>query len=67
MYVCICNSVTDRQIRKAVEDGCDSLDKLREELRVGAGCGKCETCARQLLDEITDKQVWGDLLAPAAV
>ena len=25
MYVCVCHAVTDRQIRDAVENGCDSM------------------------------------------
>ena len=67
MYVCVCNSVTDRQIRKAVHNGCNSMSKLRDELRVATGCGKCETCAGQLLDEVTNEIVWSDGLAPAAI
>ena len=67
MYVCVCNSVTDRQIRKAVENGCNSMSKLRDELQVATGCGKCETCARQLLDEATSDTTWEGLLAPATV
>ena len=33
MYVCICNVVTDRQIREAAEAGCDSVsvDRLAQE------------------------------------
>ena len=64
MYVCICNSVTDRQIREAVDNGCDSMSKLRSELNVANGCGKCETCARQLLVEFRGETYWSDLLAP---
>ena len=65
MYVCICNSVTDHQIREAVENGCDSMSRLRSELKVATGCGKCETCARQLLNELRSEPAWSDLLAPA--
>ena len=65
MYVCICNSVTDRQIREAVELGHDSLPKLRDALGVAACCGKCESCARDLLDEIDAAPAWSPLLVPA--
>ncbi|MBL8507408.1 MAG: (2Fe-2S)-binding protein, partial [Chitinimonas sp.] len=37
MYVCICNAVTDKQIRRAINDGCGSMRELRMELGV-AGC-----------------------------
>ncbi|SFZ78687.1 bacterioferritin-associated ferredoxin [Chitinimonas taiwanensis DSM 18899] len=49
MYVCICNAVTDKQIRRAVHNGCDSMRELRMELGVAACCGKCAPDARALL------------------
>ena len=33
MYVCICKSVTDKQIRRAAARGVDNLYELRESLR----------------------------------
>lgn len=51
MYVCICNAVTERDIGCAVAEGCDSLRELREQLGVGAGCGRCASCARDVLHE----------------
>jgi len=41
MYVCICKSVTDKQIRRAAAKGVDNLYELRANLGVAAGCGKC--------------------------
>lgn len=49
MYVCICNAVTDKQIRRAVHNGCDSMRELRMELGVAGCCGKCAPDARALL------------------
>jgi bacterioferritin-associated ferredoxin len=51
MYVCICKSVTDKQIRRAAAKGADDLYALRERLGVGSGCGKCSTHAQEILDE----------------
>jgi bacterioferritin-associated ferredoxin len=51
MYVCICNAVTDRQIRAAVADGARSMRDLRRELGVCSCCGKCGPAARELLAE----------------
>ncbi|WP_374356023.1 bacterioferritin-associated ferredoxin [Chitinimonas sp.] len=51
MYVCICNAVTDKQIRRAVHNGCDSMRELRMELGVASCCGKCAPDARSLLLE----------------
>ncbi|ABM61659.1 bacterioferritin-associated ferredoxin [Halorhodospira halophila] len=51
MYVCICNAVTDRQIREAMASGCASMRELRARLGVAGCCGKCVPEARQLLGE----------------
>jgi len=51
MYVCICNSVTDRQIRKAAARGVRTVEQLGEELKVATCCGRCRDCAREILDE----------------
>ena len=51
MYVCICNSVTDGQIKQAVEEGASSMRDLRKSLKVATCCGRCATCARQVLNE----------------
>jgi bacterioferritin-associated ferredoxin len=65
MYVCVCNAVTDRKIREAVDNGCNSMSNLRKELEVATCCGKCETRARELLAECLAKVDW-PLAAPAA-
>jgi len=49
MYVCICNGVTDHQIREAVANGCRSLAELTMRTGAGASCGTClETAAAML-------------------
>lgn len=49
MYVCICNAVTDRDIQKAADAGASTLKHLREELNVATCCGRCASCARNVL------------------
>ncbi len=49
MYVCICNNVTDTDIREAVNDGIRDFKTLAEKLGVGSCCGKCTRCARRVL------------------
>lgn len=51
MYVCICQEVTDRQIRQAVEEGASTMRHLRKDLGVAACCGRCAPHAKALLDE----------------
>lgn len=49
MYVCVCNAVTDRQIRSEVQGGACSMRQLQLSLGVAATCGRCAPCARELL------------------
>lgn len=56
MYVCLCNGVTDTQIKSAVAEGCDSLRDLRRTLNVATQCAKCARHARQVLKEARQVQ-----------
>lgn len=51
MYVCICRSVTDKQIRRAAAAGIDNLYDLRDTLGVASGCGTCACAAEEILEE----------------
>lgn len=59
MIVCVCNNVSDRKIRQAVDNGATTLADLRKELDVGTCCGKCHSCAKQVLRDSLDKQTTG--------
>ncbi|GAB2507320.1 (2Fe-2S)-binding protein [Lysobacter humi (ex Lee et al. 2017)] len=61
MYVCICNGVTDRQIRQAAEAGCRTMSELTMRTGAGATCGSCVEMATALLDEV---QAMRDLPLP---
>ena len=51
MIVCICNNVSDRKIRQAVDDGMTSMAELRDHLDIGTCCGKCHPSAKRVLRE----------------
>jgi bacterioferritin-associated ferredoxin len=51
MYVCVCNAVTDREIRGAVKLGVRTLDDLSATLGVATCCRRCSDCARKVLAE----------------
>ena len=55
MYVCLCHSITDRDIHQAVVDGVNSLKELSNHLKVATCCGKCASCARDVLHEAQSK------------
>lgn len=56
MYVCVCNAVTDADIRRAVENGARSMQELRDELRVATQCGRCSCCAQECLAQVLTEQ-----------
>jgi bacterioferritin-associated ferredoxin len=58
MYVCICNAVTEKQIRRAAASGVDNIYELREHLGVAANCGSCADHAQSILNE-TNKSGFG--------
>ena len=58
MYVCICNAVTDRDIRQAADNGATSLWDLQGTLGVASGCGSCMRHAMEILqDHQQDEQL----------
>ena len=52
MYICICNAVTERQLKDCARAGAKSLDELAFQLGVGTCCGRCRECATGLLREV---------------
>jgi bacterioferritin-associated ferredoxin len=51
MYICICNAITDKQIRRAAKAGVTSMSALQAELGVATGCGSCRDAASSILSE----------------
>lgn len=51
MYVCICNGVTDHDIREAAEAGCRSVAELTMRTGAGANCGSCLDMAAELMEK----------------
>ena len=51
MYVCICNAVTDKDIRRAARQGANTLYELQDRLGVAACCGSCADQASEILEQ----------------
>jgi bacterioferritin-associated ferredoxin len=51
MYVCLCNAVTEREVRHAVQLGADSFREVQDALAVGTCCGKCTSCAKGIIKD----------------
>jgi len=68
MYVCICNAITDKQIRQAAESGVRDLWGLQAELGVASNCGSCKDHASEILREVRNakKPVGPQIYKPSA-
>lgn len=51
MYVCLCNGVTESDIRRHVSEGACCLEDLAGCAGVGTGCGRCREMAKTMLAE----------------
>lgn len=41
MCVCLCFDISKSEVKKAIREGCDSIEKLSEHIQVGSHCGGC--------------------------
>ncbi|AHN29445.1 bacterioferritin-associated ferredoxin, putative [Snodgrassella alvi wkB2] len=57
MYVCLCNAITDRQIKETVAAGASSLTDLQAQLGVATCCGCCADLASSFLSCQQDRQI----------
>ena len=55
MYVCICNSLKERDIRAQARNGVDdTAEALIESLNGCVQCGLCKECVECIIEEETD-------------
>lgn len=51
MFVCICHGITDKQIKQAVHQGCETLADLKKQHGVASECGKCAKMAKTIINK----------------
>jgi len=51
MIICVCKNISDRDIARAVSEGCHSFKAVQNELEVGKSCGTCVDYARECFAE----------------
>jgi bacterioferritin-associated ferredoxin len=49
MYICLCNALTDRDVRASCENSCGSVSAVYRSLGCAPQCGKCVPMVRQML------------------
>jgi len=52
MYVCVCNAVTDRQIRSQSECTRGTVAEVYRALGIKLQCGKCVRTAKCIINEL---------------
>lgn len=56
MYICLCNAVTDHDIRREAADGVQSFSELQARTGCSDCCGCCEQMARATLAKAVEHQ-----------
>ncbi|MFK7731286.1 MAG: bacterioferritin-associated ferredoxin [Pseudomonadales bacterium] len=51
MIICVCNNISDRQIRDVIDRGACSMADIQAQLPVSSQCGTCFESAEQVLFE----------------
>lgn len=51
MYVCVCNAVSDSDIRNAVDNGVSTMRQLRQKTGCASTCGCCKELAVEILQQ----------------
>ena len=55
MYVCICQQITDTQIREFCQGRSVSMSEVRAELGLASDCGRCGKFAKQIMAEVAQQ------------
>ena len=56
MIVCVCEGVSDREVREAITEGSRTLQDLGRSCGAGTDCASCCMTLRQMLDEHRPRQ-----------
>lgn len=56
MYVCVCNAVTDSDIRNAVDEGVRNMKQLKRTTACSNTCGSCRAEAAEILQQALDEK-----------
>jgi bacterioferritin-associated ferredoxin len=55
MIVCLCEGISDREIRRTIRSGANTLAKVSNACGAGTGCGTCKRTIVDILLAAEDK------------
>jgi bacterioferritin-associated ferredoxin len=55
MYICLCSDISKAEVKKAIREGHDSIEKLSKHLQIGSHCGGCIGCVEEILEKRKDR------------
>lgn len=50
MIVCLCEGISDKEVRRCIVAGACSLRQIRKACGAGSGCGLCRPFLRQMIE-----------------
>lgn len=53
MYVCVCKSISDKQVKEAISNGASTVEDLASSLGISTQCGRCHSFANTFLQTST--------------
>ena len=51
MIVCLCEAVSDREVRGCIARGCRSIGEVKRSCGAGGGCGACHDMVRDMIKD----------------
>jgi len=58
MCICLCFDVSKSELKKAIREGHDSIEKLSEHIQVGSHCGGCIGHVEEILEKKNRSFLW---------
>lgn len=57
MFVCVCNAVTDCEVRSAIESGARTREAVTAHCQAGGDCGSCHPMIEDMVEEHEEKLI----------
>ena len=63
MILCLCENISDRVIRREIDDGARTVREVRERCGAGGNCGSCVCDVKRMLQSTRER---ADMVLPVA-